>query len=328
MSDGCFRAKKGFTVVQNNIARDHRLSLKAKGLFLLIQSYISMPDKEWKKEEFLKMTIEGKSAFDSAWKELKDFGYLKIYITSTGKGTIREYELLDEPVEGKSEIYISNKKDKDVSKNTENKAFVQLPDFQVPGNQEPGNQVLGNQDVGNQEPRNQEPGIQEPGNQYVEIKTNDLNTKLNKTKNTLTLVSNKDLIEEEDLEALVKKNIDYDKLIKDHCGNVQLIKYIVELMSRVLDSSEKYIYVSREKKQIEEVKKRFREIRYEHIESLLHSLPEQDNDIRLKNRYMVTCLYNSIDNVGAICKTNQIKNRGYMHQEYDFDELYREINIY
>ncbi|MCQ2969647.1 MAG: DUF6017 domain-containing protein [Clostridium sp.] len=323
MSDGCFRAKKGFTVVQNNIARDHRLSLKAKGLFLLIQSYISMPDKEWKKEEFLKMTVEGKSAFDNAWKELKDFGYLKIYITSTGKGTIREYELLDEPVEGKSEIYLSNKKDNENVKSAENKAFVQLPDFQVPGNQEVGNQEPGIQDVGNQEPRNQV-----PGNQYVEIKTNDLNTKLNKTKNTLTLVSNKDQNEEEDIEALVKKNIDYDKLIKNHCGNVQLIKYIVELMSRVLDSSEKYIYVSREKKKIEEVKKRFREIRHEHIESLLHSLPEQDNDIRLKNRYMVTCLYNSIDNVGAICKTNQIKNRGYMHQEYDFDELYREINIY
>ena len=79
MAEGFFRSKKGFTVVQNEITRDTHISLKAKGLYLVIQAYISMPDKKWTKEDFRNLTKEGKKAFDSAWKELKDFGYLKVH---------------------------------------------------------------------------------------------------------------------------------------------------------------------------------------------------------------------------------------------------------
>ena len=79
MAEGFFRSKKGFTVVQNEITRDAKISLKAKGLYLVIQAYISMPDKKWTKEDFRNLTKEGKKAFDSAWKELKDFGYLKVH---------------------------------------------------------------------------------------------------------------------------------------------------------------------------------------------------------------------------------------------------------
>ena len=52
MAEGFFRSKKGFTVVQNEITRDVNISLKAKGLYLVIQAYISMPDKKWTKEDF------------------------------------------------------------------------------------------------------------------------------------------------------------------------------------------------------------------------------------------------------------------------------------
>ena len=55
MADGIFRGKSGFTVVQNAIVRDRNVSMKAKGLYLIIQSYITMPDKVWKKSDFLKM---------------------------------------------------------------------------------------------------------------------------------------------------------------------------------------------------------------------------------------------------------------------------------
>lgn len=83
MAEGFFRSKKGFTVVQNEITRDVNISLKAKGLYLVIQAYISMPDKKWTKEDFRNLTKEGKKAFDSAWKELKDFGYLKVHFIGT-----------------------------------------------------------------------------------------------------------------------------------------------------------------------------------------------------------------------------------------------------
>lgn len=161
MSNGCFRVKKGFTVVQNNIARDNRLSIKAKGLYLVIQSYITMPDREWHKTDFMNMVSEGKGAFESAWKELKDNGYIKCYVTSNGHGTNREYDLLDTPEEGHWEIFIKQENDLTECETNEqeretlaNTGSVQVPENQVPGNQVAGNQVPGNHAHGNQVPGN------------------------------------------------------------------------------------------------------------------------------------------------------------------------------
>lgn len=105
MAEGFFRSKKGFTVVQNEITRDVNISLKAKGLYLVIQAYISMPDKKWTKEDFRNLTKEGKKAFDSAWKELKDFGYLKAHFMPDNGKWQAEYELLDEPDLGPHTLY-------------------------------------------------------------------------------------------------------------------------------------------------------------------------------------------------------------------------------
>ena len=107
MAEGFFRSKKGFTVVQNEITRDVNISLKAKGLYLVIQAYISMPDKKWTKEDFRNLTKEGKKAFDSAWKELKDFGYLKVHFMPDNGVWRAEYELLDEPDPGPHTLYHS-----------------------------------------------------------------------------------------------------------------------------------------------------------------------------------------------------------------------------
>ena len=102
MADGIFRRKNGFTVVQNQIARDNNISLKAKGLYLVIQSYITMPDVTWKKSDFEKFSTDGRRSFDTSWTELRDAGYIKwhrVYVKSTGKFR-DEFELLDEPKEG------------------------------------------------------------------------------------------------------------------------------------------------------------------------------------------------------------------------------------
>jgi len=112
MGDGIFRRKSGFTAVDNNIARDKKISLKAKGLFLLIQSYITMPEATWLKSDFQRMTVEGQKAFESAWKELKELGYLKSHIMPNGKNGSRfatEFELLDEPVAGAHTFYYNSK---------------------------------------------------------------------------------------------------------------------------------------------------------------------------------------------------------------------------
>lgn len=100
-TNGKFRPKKvNFAQISNTALQDANLSLKAKGLYSLIQSLITLPGEDclllWK---IRKKCKEGDKAFDSAWKELKDTGYLKQYRIPNGKnGAFRyEYELLDIP---------------------------------------------------------------------------------------------------------------------------------------------------------------------------------------------------------------------------------------
>lgn len=65
--------------VSNSAARDMFLSLKAKGLYLLIQSCMEDPEFDINrfKPALQAKCKEGSDAFESAWKELKRAGYLK-----------------------------------------------------------------------------------------------------------------------------------------------------------------------------------------------------------------------------------------------------------
>ena len=95
---GKFRRRKtNFATVSNEALQDSKLSLKAKGLYAMIQSYINIPDYDLYKWYLLKLCREGERAFDSAWKELKEHGYLKLYrMPGQKRGQfVYEYELLD-----------------------------------------------------------------------------------------------------------------------------------------------------------------------------------------------------------------------------------------
>lgn len=94
---GRFRKKRtNFSMVSNNIIRDANISLKAKGLYALIQSYITIEDFILYKGFLQSRCCEGKKAFESAWKELKDTGYLVQYRMQDEKHQFYyEYELLD-----------------------------------------------------------------------------------------------------------------------------------------------------------------------------------------------------------------------------------------
>lgn len=97
---GQFRKKKiYFTQVSNVALRDSSLSLKAKGLYALIQSYLTIEDFTLYKNTLKKHLKEGEKAFESTWKELKDAAYLIQYRLQDPKTKqfYYEYELLDEP---------------------------------------------------------------------------------------------------------------------------------------------------------------------------------------------------------------------------------------
>ena len=95
---GRFRKKKvSFSMIPNSLIRDKSISLKTKGLYSLIQSYITLDNFTLYKDFLVSNCKEGKAAFHAAWKELKETGYLKQYRMNSSNGFYYEYELLDEP---------------------------------------------------------------------------------------------------------------------------------------------------------------------------------------------------------------------------------------
>lgn len=135
MSNGKFRSKKiSFAQVSTAALRDPNLSLKAKGLYSLIQAYISIPNFVLYKNFLMKQCIEKESAFGTTWRELKARGYLVQYRLQNENGTFYyEYDLLDIVPSEESSKESSNdiapkatKKNKGIPKMTEQEASESL----------------------------------------------------------------------------------------------------------------------------------------------------------------------------------------------------------
>ncbi len=97
---GSFRPKRiNFAQISNTALWDDNLSLKAKGLYSLIQSLITIPGMDLRIWKIKAKCKEKDKAFESSWSELKKNGYLKQYrIPSGAKGAFKyEYDLLFEP---------------------------------------------------------------------------------------------------------------------------------------------------------------------------------------------------------------------------------------
>ena len=96
---GVFKKKKvKFAQVSNLALRDENLSLKAKGLYSMIQSYITIENFTLYKNTLIKQCKDKEGSFNTAWKELKDNGYLVQEKRRTSNGSFYyEYDLLDEP---------------------------------------------------------------------------------------------------------------------------------------------------------------------------------------------------------------------------------------
>lgn len=101
------KKKKGYTQVQNWAPDDMTLSDKALGLYTRIQRWITFeaPGFECTKAFMRSKTPSGEKAFDSAWNELKDRGYLKMYCIPPANW---EAELLDEPQPDTPHTYYLN----------------------------------------------------------------------------------------------------------------------------------------------------------------------------------------------------------------------------
>lgn len=92
-----------YSQVSNTALTDPRLSLKAKGLYAMITYYLSIPGFVLYKQTLINNSSDGETSFRSAWKELKQAGYLVQHKNQGYGGTYEyEYELLDQPLDSNS----------------------------------------------------------------------------------------------------------------------------------------------------------------------------------------------------------------------------------
>lgn len=110
-TDITFKKKKSFTNVANEAIRDDRLSPEAKGVYAIIQSWITFEADGFvcSRSFIFKKSNCGEKKFDRIWSELKQAGYLKMYCVGKANWTA---DLLDSPQPDTPHTYYMNSEGK------------------------------------------------------------------------------------------------------------------------------------------------------------------------------------------------------------------------
>lgn len=88
----------GYTTIYNEVLRDSTLSLNAKGLFAVIKSFVGLPDFALSKRRLGYACSDSSYLLNSAWKELKQKGYLQHYFSQAENGAFcHVYNLMQHP---------------------------------------------------------------------------------------------------------------------------------------------------------------------------------------------------------------------------------------
>ncbi len=275
-SNGRFRHKRNsFAMISNEIIRNTEISLKAKGLYALIQSYVTIDNFTLYKGFLQSKCIEGERAFDGAWKELKEHGYLVQYRMRDEK-TCKiywEYELLDSP----QKPYLQNVDMEAADPYLQNDGMEKKnPSLRFVGDTKCiGYKAYGIQNVGNN------------------------NTISNNTLKNNTISNH--IISEDD----VRDQIGSDALQFDS----ELVDSIVLLIQEILSiPNNSVIRVSKMNLPAEQVQNRFRKLEMCHIEYVLSVFSENTVPVRNQKAYLITSLYNAPTTMNTYFqnKVNQI----------------------
>lgn len=304
---GKFRKKINFAQVSNVALRDKNLSLKAKGLYSLIQSYITMENFDLYKWYLLNQCKEGEKAFESGWNELKDYGYLKQYRIrikerdEEGKvlvnNFIYEYELLDEPNMDQPALTNIGLNGKAL----ENKEKIVLP--QNGGGTNNEEELYPPKMDGVQNKPCSIGGV----SNNTEPKNTKINNIYNQSINQDELSVTEDEIDEIDIKEIIAENIELE-IMKDQYGGIYEEAYnlVIDTLNNCDDD---FIIIGKNKVPIENAKDRFLKLNQFHIEYVINCV---NSASKIKNirSYLLTCLYNAPTSMNAYY-SNQAKNALY-----------------
>lgn len=138
-------------------------------------------------------------------------------------------------------------------------------------------------------------------NRLQEVGNSDSNnTEINNTdfNDTEFILSDpmQDMMDRSLYEATIKKNIEYDSLIKTH--KKEDIDGLVNIMLDVVCSNKPYLVISSEKTPTVLVTERMLRIRAKHIEYVMDSLKSNTTKVKNIKSYLLTMLYNSVSTIG------------------------------
>lgn len=281
IQDGFFRNKTAFVPIPQVIAKDKELSLKAKGLYLLIQSYITIPNFKLYKSYLMSMCVEGQCSFDSAWNELKNKGYLKIFKIAKAdtKGFYYEYDLLDTAEPDTPSLTVVRRDGTIVEKTQENNNTPEeIIEHTEETTEENGSSVIEHTEKEEFQEEISENSIEESSNDY---------------KNTLEKVNNQ--IGYDDAVEL------YKMLNSEYSDNaIKMLSVLRDVIVEILLCKKDTIYIAGENRNVDMVKAIFKKISSSHIENVITTCAEVfkdgTNSVTNPKNYLTTSLYNSVAN--------------------------------
>ena len=280
IQDGFFRNKVPFVPISQVVAKDKEISLKVKGLYLLIQSYITIPNFKLYKSYLMSVCVEGQCSFDSAWNELKEKGYLKIYkiAKSDSKGFYYEYELLDAAEPDTPALIVIRKDGTIVEKEQENN---DNPTETVEQPEETTDERVSSVFEHTEKKENQEENSENSNKESYDYQT------------TVEKVNNQ--IGYDDAVEL------YKMLNSQYSDNaIKMISVLRDIIVEILLCKKDTIYIAGENRNIDMVKAIFKKITSSHIDNVITTCAEVfkdgTNTVTNPKNYLTTSLYNSVAN--------------------------------
>lgn len=280
IQDGFFRNKVPFVPISQVVAKDKEISLKAKGLYLLIQSYITIPNFKLYKSYLMSVCVEGQCSFDSAWNELKEKGHLKIYkiAKSDSKGFYYEYELLDAAEPDTPALIVIRKDGTIVEKEQENN---DNPTETVEQPEETTDESVSSVFEHTEKKENQEENSENSNKESYDYQT------------TVEKVNNQ--IGYDDAVEL------YKMLNSQYSDNaIKMISVLRDIIVEILLCKKDTIYIAGENRNIDMVKAIFKKITSSHIDNVITTCAEVfkdgTNTVTNPKNYLTTSLYNSVAN--------------------------------
>ena len=264
------------------------------------------------------MTCEGKKAFDGAWNELKEAGYLKVHMYSNGVTWTVEYELLDEPAAGAHTFYYNSKGEltktnleraasksinvgSDVENDEENpekEENFRIPPFGSNGNGSNGNRYNGNGYNGNG--YNGDGSNGNGGNNNKDLITNpnfkdsDINTSIKSYPQT-----SKEALESQNMiDGLIESNNHYMEVIKENIKYDELMHWfdpevrqrydeLYQIICDVVCVPRSTIRVNGKDYPYELVKSQFLKLKKEHVEYVANSMKTNLGEVKNIRSYLI-----------------------------------------